>query len=38
VELYRDRAEGDWPRTPEGDLAMMTGPLDLLGLMAELGG
>ena len=38
VELYRDRAEGDWPRTPDGDLAMMTRPLDLPGLMAELDG
>ncbi|HEX9164927.1 MAG TPA: VOC family protein [Gemmatimonadales bacterium] len=38
VELYRDRAEPDWPRTPEGDLAMMTRPLDLHGLMAELDG
>jgi len=38
VELYRDRAESDWPRTPEGDLAMMTRPLDLHGLMAELDG
>lgn len=36
VELYRDRVEADWPRTPEGTLAMGTRPLDLRGLMAEL--
>ncbi len=38
VELYRDRAEGDWPRTPEGGLTMTTSRLDLRGLMAELDG
>lgn len=38
VELYRDREEVDWPRTPEGGLAMGTRPLDLRGLMAELDG
>jgi len=36
VELYRDRGEDDWPRTPEGGLAMGTRPLDLQGLLAEL--
>ncbi len=35
VELYWDRAEKDWPRTPEGGLAMMTAPLDLENLLAE---
>src|SRR5205807_5117024 len=24
VELYRDRPQQDWPRTPAGDLAMFT--------------
>lgn len=38
VELYRDRGEADWPRTPEGGLAMGTRPLDLRSLMAELDG
>lgn len=38
VELYRDRAEADWPRTPEGGLTMTTSRLDLRGLMAELDG
>ncbi|MBX3738358.1 MAG: VOC family protein [Candidatus Didemnitutus sp.] len=36
VELYRDRPEADWPRTPAGELAMVTRPLDLHGLLAEL--
>ncbi len=29
VELYRDRPESEWPRTPEGELAMFTRHLDL---------
>ena len=37
VELYRDRPESEWPRTPDGRLAMRTAPLDLQSLMAELG-
>lgn len=36
VELYRDRPEAEWPRTPDGGLAMVTRPLDLAGLLAEL--
>jgi catechol 2,3-dioxygenase len=36
VELYRDRPQGEWPRTPEGGLAMVTRPLDVEGLLAEL--
>ncbi|MBI5423677.1 MAG: VOC family protein [Opitutae bacterium] len=36
VELYRDRPEAEWPRTPAGELAMVTRPLDLRGLLAEL--
>ena len=36
VELYRDRPQEDWPRTPEGGLAMVTRPLDVQGLLAEL--
>ena len=35
VELYRDRPPSQWPRTPEGALAMVTGPLDLNALLAE---
>ena len=33
VELYRDRSESEWPRTPGGELAMFTRPLDLAGLL-----
>src|SRR5829696_8292265 len=36
VELYRDRPQDEWPRTPEGGLAMVTRPLDVEGLLAEL--
>lgn len=36
VELYRDRAREEWPRTPDGELAMYSRPLDLRGLLAEL--
>ena len=35
VELYWDRAPMDWPRTPDGDLAMFTRVLDLEGLLKE---
>jgi len=35
VELYRDRPEADWPRTPDGTLAMGTRRLDLQALLAE---
>jgi catechol 2,3-dioxygenase len=37
VELYWDRPREQWPRTPEGALAMYTAPLDLAALRAELG-
>jgi catechol 2,3-dioxygenase len=29
IELYWDRPEPEWPRTPEGHLAMYTRPLDV---------
>ena len=35
VELYRDRPESEWPRTPNGQLAMFTRRLDLDGLLRE---
>jgi catechol 2,3-dioxygenase len=35
VELYRDRAEAEWPRTPDGRLAMFTRKLDVEDLMRE---
>jgi catechol 2,3-dioxygenase len=35
VELYRDRAEADWPRDASGALRMVNDPLDLDVLLAE---
>ena len=35
VELYRDRAEADWPRAPDGTLAMVNDRLDVDALIAE---
>ena len=35
VELYRDRPEAEWPRSPEGELAMYTRRLDLDDLLSE---
>lgn len=35
VELYRDRPETEWPRDPDGTLAMTTGRLDLQALLKE---
>jgi catechol 2,3-dioxygenase len=35
VELYRDRPEGEWPRAPDGTLAMFSRRLDLDGLLRE---
>ena len=35
VELYRDRAPGDWPRDDTGTLAMVNDPLDVDALVAE---
>lgn len=34
VELYWDRPEAEWPRTPDGALAMTTKRLDLDALLA----
>jgi catechol 2,3-dioxygenase len=36
VELAADRPEDQWPRDAEGKLAMVTRPLDVDGLLAEL--
>jgi len=36
VELYRDRPREEWPRTPDGRLAMVTERLDLASLRAEI--
>jgi catechol 2,3-dioxygenase len=35
VELYWDRPQEQWPRGPDGELAMVTKRLDLDGLLAE---
>ncbi len=35
VELYWDRPSEEWPRTPTGELAMGTAPLDLDELLRE---
>ena len=35
VELYWDKPKEQWPRTPDGELAMVTRSLDLDGLAAE---
>ena len=36
VELYWDRPQEAWPRTPTGELAMFTRRLDLNGLLREI--
>ncbi len=35
IELYRDRPREEWPRTPAGELAMYTRPLDVEALLNE---
>ena len=35
VELYRDRPREEWPRDGEGNVAMVTRPLDVEALLAE---
>lgn len=35
LELYWDKPEQEWPRTPDGNLAMYTRPLDLRELLSE---
>lgn len=35
VELYWDRPETEWPRTTNGELAMITAPLDLDDLLSQ---
>ena len=36
IELYWDHPQEEWPRTPEGGVAMFTRRLDLQGLLGEL--
>ena len=35
IEIYRDRPEADWPRLPDGKLAMNNTRLDLRKLLSE---
>ena len=35
VELYRDLPKSEWPRSPNGELQMITRPLDVRALLAE---
>jgi catechol 2,3-dioxygenase len=35
LELYRDRPKNEWPREPDGSIAMSTRPLDLDALLRE---
>ena len=35
IELYRDRPREEWPRDGEGNVAMVTRPLDVKALLAE---
>jgi catechol 2,3-dioxygenase len=37
IELYWDRPQEDWPRSPDGGIAMFTAPLDLQDLLALAG-
>jgi catechol 2,3-dioxygenase len=36
LELYRDRAPEEWPKNPDGTFTMISAPLDLDALLAEL--
>lgn len=36
VEIYRDRPDAEWPRDAQGELKMITAPLDLNALLLEL--
>ena len=33
IELYYDRPREEWPRSPDGGVAMMTAPIDLRALL-----
>lgn len=37
IEIYRDRPKSEWPHDDSGKLVMFTRPLDLDGLMLEIG-
>ncbi|MGH2753927.1 MAG: VOC family protein, partial [Actinomycetota bacterium] len=38
IEIYRDRPRTEWRRSPDGELAMATLPLDVDAVIGELGG
>ena len=38
VELYRDRPQEEWPKNPDGSFTMISAPLNLDALLAELDG
>jgi len=38
IELYRDRARDQWPRTADGELEMVSERLDVANLLGELDG
>ena len=38
IEIYRDRAQHEWPRTPAGELAMVNAELDVQGIMGSAAG
>lgn len=38
IELYWDRPKDEWPRSPDGALAMTTRPLNVQALLDEHGG
>ena len=35
IELYRDHPESEWPKGPDGKMAMYTRPLDIKGLLSD---
>ena len=38
IEIYRDRDPAEWPRDANGQLRMVTEPLDIVALLAEVQG
>jgi catechol 2,3-dioxygenase len=38
IEIYRDRPRAEWPRRPNGELAMVVDPLDAQGVVAAANG
>ena len=38
IELYRDRPASEWPRDAEGNVAMMSDPIDLEALLRDAAG